>query len=90
MSYQDVAYHYAPRPQIHDTTAMQEMPEAKHTPLMQQYLSIKDEHPERLVFFRMGDFYELFYDDARKAYLNALKYDSTNQNVLRDLGQLQI
>ena len=34
---------------------------------MQQYLSIKAEHPEILLFFRMGDFYELFYDDARKA-----------------------
>ena len=41
-----------------------------HTPLMQQYLRIKAEHPDLLVFFRMGDFYELFYDDARKA--NAL------------------
>ncbi len=40
---------------------------ASHTPLMQQYLRIKAEHPDRLVFFRMGDFYELFYDDARKA-----------------------
>ncbi|MFN4115854.1 MAG: hypothetical protein ACK4F7_05045, partial [Inhella sp.] len=34
---------------------------------MQQYLRIKAEHPDLLVFFRMGDFYELFYDDARKA-----------------------
>ncbi len=34
---------------------------------MQQYLSIKAEHPDILLFFRMGDFYELFYDDARKA-----------------------
>ncbi len=40
---------------------------AKHTPLMQQYLGIKAEHSETLLFFRMGDFYELFYDDARKA-----------------------
>lgn len=38
-----------------------------HTPMMQQYLSIKAEHPNELVFYRMGDFYELFYDDARKA-----------------------
>lgn len=38
-----------------------------HTPLMQQYLSIKAEHPDRLLFFRMGDFYELFYDDAKRA-----------------------
>ncbi|SMF96890.1 DNA mismatch repair protein MutS [Methylomagnum ishizawai] len=40
---------------------------SRHTPLMQQYFRIKAEHPERLLFFRMGDFYELFYDDARKA-----------------------
>jgi len=35
--------------------------------MMQQYLRIKSEHPEMLVFYRMGDFYELFYDDARRA-----------------------
>ena len=40
---------------------------ASHTPLMRQYLRIKAEHPDRLLFFRMGDFYELFYNDARKA-----------------------
>ena len=40
---------------------------ASHTPLMRQYLSAKAEHPETLLLFRMGDFYELFYDDARKA-----------------------
>ncbi|HET6632217.1 MAG TPA: DNA mismatch repair protein MutS [Rhodanobacteraceae bacterium] len=34
---------------------------------MRQYLAAKAEHPEVLLFFRMGDFYELFYDDARKA-----------------------
>jgi len=38
-----------------------------HTPMMQQYLRIKSEHPDTLVFYRMGDFYELFFDDARKA-----------------------
>ncbi|MDH5330945.1 MAG: DNA mismatch repair protein MutS [Aquincola sp.] len=38
-----------------------------HTPMMAQYLRIKAEHPDTLVFYRMGDFYELFYDDARKA-----------------------
>ena len=38
-----------------------------HTPLMQQYLRIKAEHPDTLLFYRMGDFYELFYDDAKKA-----------------------
>ncbi len=40
---------------------------SQHTPLMQQYLSIKAEHADVLLLFRMGDFYELFYDDARKA-----------------------
>src|SRR5947207_9546720 len=38
-----------------------------HTPMMQQYLRIKGQHPDMLVFYRMGDFYELFYDDAEKA-----------------------
>ena len=38
-----------------------------HTPMMQQYLAIKGEHPDELLFYRMGDFYELFYDDARRA-----------------------
>ncbi|UQB42816.1 DNA mismatch repair protein MutS [Thiomicrospira microaerophila] len=40
---------------------------SQHTPMMQQYLKIKADHPDRLVFYRMGDFYELFYDDAVKA-----------------------
>lgn len=38
-----------------------------HTPMMQQYLRIKAQHPDVLLFYRMGDFYELFYDDARRA-----------------------
>ncbi|MEZ5506176.1 MAG: DNA mismatch repair protein MutS [Gammaproteobacteria bacterium] len=39
----------------------------QHTPMMQQYLRIKAQHPHELVFYRMGDFYELFYGDAQKA-----------------------
>lgn len=39
----------------------------KHTPMMEQYLAIKSEHPDKLLFYRMGDFYELFYEDAQKA-----------------------
>ena len=39
----------------------------KHTPMMQQYLSIKAAHPDVLMFYRMGDFYELFFDDAKRA-----------------------
>ncbi|MCA1779716.1 MAG: DNA mismatch repair protein MutS [Xanthomonadaceae bacterium] len=47
---------------------------SEHTPLMRQYLRIKADYPDILLFFRMGDFYELFYDDARRA---AKKLDIT-------------
>ncbi len=40
---------------------------SSHTPMMQQYLRIKGEYPEILLFYRMGDFYELFYEDAERA-----------------------
>jgi DNA mismatch repair protein MutS len=40
---------------------------AGHTPMMRQYLAVKAEYPDMLVFYRMGDFYELFYDDAQTA-----------------------
>jgi len=39
----------------------------EHTPLMKQFFAAKSDYPDLLLFFRMGDFYELFYDDARKA-----------------------
>jgi DNA mismatch repair protein MutS len=39
----------------------------QHTPFMRQFFAAKAEHPDILLFFRMGDFYELFFDDARKA-----------------------
>ena len=37
---------------------------SRHTPMMRQFLTIKDQHPNELLFYRMGDFYELFYEDA--------------------------
>ena len=40
---------------------------AGHTPMMQQYLKLKKNHQNTLLFYRMGDFYELFYEDAEKA-----------------------
>ena len=40
---------------------------SNHTPMMQQFLRIKAEHPDQLVFYRMGDFYELFFEDAERA-----------------------
>jgi DNA mismatch repair protein MutS len=42
-------------------------PFAQHTPMMQQYLRLKAQNPDVLLFYRMGDFYELFYADAEKA-----------------------
>ena len=38
-----------------------------HTPMMQQYFNLKKDHPNELLFYRMGDFYEMFYDDAKTA-----------------------
>ncbi|HID81344.1 MAG TPA: DNA mismatch repair protein MutS [Thiotrichales bacterium] len=46
---------------------MSKAPESQHTPMMQQFLRIKSDYPNTLLFYRMGDFYELFFDDARKA-----------------------
>src|SRR5262245_36035963 len=40
---------------------------ARHTPMMQQYLRIKAQYPDMLLFYRMGDFYEMFFDDAERA-----------------------
>ncbi len=53
------------QPHEHETKNMAEFD--NHTPMMQQYLGIKAQYPEVLLFYRMGDFYELFYDDAEKA-----------------------
>ena len=39
----------------------------KNTPLMEQYFSIKEQYPDEVVLFQVGDFYELFFDDAKKA-----------------------
>lgn len=49
-------------PQQPDSAAFE-----SHTPMMRQYLTIKAQHPDMLVFYRMGDFYELFFEDAEKA-----------------------
>ncbi len=48
-------------------TSSIDAPVQAHTPMMQQYLRIKAQHPEQLLFYRMGDFYELFFEDAKKA-----------------------
>ncbi len=47
--------------------SIKEKPAKQHTPMMVQYHRIKGQHPDTLLFYRMGDFYELFFDDAKKA-----------------------
>jgi len=51
---------------VPDSNALPPLP-ADATPMMRQYLAIKAVHPDHLLFYRMGDFYELFFDDAVKA-----------------------
>jgi DNA mismatch repair protein MutS len=43
------------------------MTQSTATPMMAQYLRIKDNHPDSILFYRMGDFYEMFFDDALEA-----------------------
>jgi len=54
-----------------------------HTPLIQQYLDIKAQHPDSILFFRVGDFYEMFFDDAREgSELLGLTLTSRNNGAL--------
>lgn len=56
--------------------------DTKHTPMMEQYFEIKDEYPNEFLFFRLGDFYELFYEDAIKvSQLLELTLTSRNKNA---------
>jgi DNA mismatch repair protein MutS len=52
---------------LYDLFAMAETPEQLDTPAMRQYKSIKDQYPDYILLFRMGDFYEMFYEDAKAA-----------------------
>src|SRR5690606_9717388 len=55
---------HRPEPGSRDMTSTGE---SAHTPMFQQYLRIKAEHPDTLLLYRMGDFYELFFEDAERA-----------------------
>ena len=63
------------------------MPDLSHTPVMQQYLRIKAQHPDILLFYRMGDFYELFYDDADKGLAPARHHAHHARPVGRRPGE---
>lgn len=58
---------FNPRNRMTASTMSSASKSTQHTPMMQQYLRIKAQHPDQLLFYRMGDFYELFYDDAKQA-----------------------
>ncbi len=61
-------------------------PPVKHTPMMQQYLRIKAEYPDMLLFYRMGDFFELFFEDAKRAaQLLNLTLTSRNKNSVNEI-----
>ena len=49
------------------TSILSSLDHSTHTPVIQQYLGIKSQYPDMLLFYRMGDFYELFFEDAEKA-----------------------
>jgi len=56
-----------PLPEVSDKPDAKSTAKSAHTPMMEQYLRIKAEHPDMLLFYRMGDFYELFHEDAVRA-----------------------
>ncbi len=60
----DPTFPPAPQPEAAKPDKKQNKKHAASTPMMDQYLSIKQAHPDVLLFYRMGDFYELFFDDA--------------------------
>ena len=53
--------------QLHNEVVCDSAPIETHTPMMRQYHGLKAQHPDMLLFYRMGDFYELFFEDAEKA-----------------------
>src|SRR5580700_2818193 len=66
-----------------ETTAVLGMDVAGLTPVMRQYRAAKDAHPDALVFFRLGDFYELFFEDAVVA-ARELQLTLTSRNKEKD------
>ena len=54
----------------------EEVDRSKITPMMKQYLEIKDENLDNILFFRLGDFYEMFFDDAVTASREVRAYSN--------------
>ena len=71
------------QPDIKGFSVKENNSKAKITPMMAQYLEVKNRHQEYLLFYRMGDFYELFFDDAKKA-ANCLGIALTKRGKLND------
>ena len=67
MSTSDVSTHTPNNNSVQTATSPLTAPIEQHTPMMQQYIRLKADYPDTLVLYRMGDFYEVFWDDAEKA-----------------------
>lgn len=67
MSTSDVSTHNQNNNRVQTPASPFNAPIEQHTPMMQQYLRLKKDYPDTLVLYRMGDFYEVFWDDAEKA-----------------------
>ena len=65
------------------------MPAAKLTPAMEQYMRFKGQHRDAILFFRMGDFYEMFYDDAREVS-RLLGLTLTSRNHGTSVGEVPL
>ena len=65
------------------------MPAAKLTPAMEQYMRFKGQHRDAILFFRMGDFYEMFYDDAREVS-RLLGLTLTSRNHGKSVGEVPL
>ena len=61
-----------------------------HTPMMQQYLGLKSEYPNTLLFYRMGDFYEVFFEDASTKEFEDLVVDAAvSQKIFERTGEVK-
>jgi len=67
LSTSDVSTHTPNNNSVQTATSPLTAPIEQHTPMMQQYIRLKADYPDTLVLYRMGDFYEVFWDDAEKA-----------------------
>ena len=62
---------------------------SKYTPMMQQYLTIKENYQDAFVFFRLGDFYELFFEDAQLVFALSVNFFQASLRNQRNMKQIR-